>query len=113
MAPLVARTRYQYVVEAVRPVSEYVFAGAEAVAIWVKVTPSVERSTLTPVWFELVFVQARFIWLLLAAVAESAAGAASVWVAALTTLPYAESATPFVARTRYQYVVAGASPLSE
>jgi len=37
--------------------------------IWVKVTLSVERSILTPVWVVEVLVQERLIWLLPAAVA--------------------------------------------
>ena len=48
---------------------------APATAIWVKLTLSVERSTLTPVWVVEVLVQDSLIWLLLAAVAARLVGA--------------------------------------
>ena len=48
---------------------------APVTAICVKLTLSVERSILTPVWSVEVLVQDRLIWLLLAAVAARLVGA--------------------------------------
>ena len=61
---------------------------APVVPIWVKVTPSGERSTLKPVWLVALFVQERLICVALGAVAvrpEGAAGAPAR-VVALPTL---------------------------
>jgi len=77
---------------------------APATAIWVKLTLSVERSILTPVWVLEVLVQDRLIWLLLAAVAARLVGAVGGGggdcVVALAVLEYGESPEALVARTR-------------
>jgi len=56
--------------------------------IWVKVTLSVERSILTPVWVVEVLVQERLIWLLPAAVAARLVGAVGGGGACVVALAY-------------------------
>jgi len=112
-----ARTRYQYRVPVVSPVSSNAVASAAAVPVPAgaqPVVPSRLRSTSKPVSLVALSVQVR--WISVADVAEAAsaegaAGGATV-VVALAVEDHAELPPAFTARTRYQYWVAAVSPES-
>src|SRR5947207_11139796 len=112
-AALVARTRYAYVLPVVRPPSAKVVTVAAVVPICENVVPpSVDRSTLKPVWLVALFVQVNVTWVEDVSWALKSEGA---WggppVVTVGKCAVADVPMPLTLRTPKKYLVFACSPV--